>query len=238
MAAAVLLLLGAVAGAGAVREHWLPCRGSMLSGSVLHGYAYGADFSDACLETMDTGFAFVYPAGDVRWGPESVLGTACAVLLALAWGVVVAGSRWSRPTRVVALLPALAGAAAGVLSLLGEGAALESAFPWLLLAVNVLAVPAFVAVAVRESPGLRATLQAALVLCASGAVGVVPTVLDYAYMTTASDANWDLPPGSGYPTVAATALLAVVLLVTTLARRPGRAQAASSRASAAVSALP
>jgi len=223
--ASVLLLLGALAGAGAVREHWLPCRGSMLSGSVVHGYAYGADFSDACLATMDNGFALVYPAGDVRWGAESVLGTGCALLLALAWAVVVVSSPWSRTTRVVAVLPAFANAAAGLLSLLAEGAAVESAFGWLLLSVNLLAVPAFVAVVVRESPDGRATLQAALALCASGAVGVVPSVLDYAFMTSFSDANWDLPPGSGYPTVVTSALLALVLLAVT--RRGSRRRSAA-----------
>jgi hypothetical protein len=33
---------------------WLPCRGSMLSYSIVYGYAYiGPDFSDACLRRMD-----------------------------------------------------------------------------------------------------------------------------------------------------------------------------------------
>ena len=87
--AGVLLLLGAAAGAGAVREHWLSCRGSMLSGSVLHGYAYGGDFSDACLQAMDNGFSLVWPDGKDPWRAEAAFGVACALLLALAWTVVV-----------------------------------------------------------------------------------------------------------------------------------------------------
>lgn len=220
--ASVLLLLGAATGAGAVREHWLACRGSMLSGSVLHGYAYGADFSDGCLDAMDRGFALVWPGGADRWGAESLLGTTTALLLALAWAVVVLSSRWSPWTKALAGLPALATVTAGVLSLLRGGDALDTVFFWLLLAVDVLSVVAFVAVGVNESPPRRTMLQAAMVLCGTGAVGLFPQLADYIAMTAFSDANWDTPPGSGYPTVVAVALLAVALLVVTLVRTPTR----------------
>jgi hypothetical protein len=36
--------------------HWLPCRGSMLRGSIVHDYDYddeGSSFSDLCLRRMD-----------------------------------------------------------------------------------------------------------------------------------------------------------------------------------------
>jgi hypothetical protein len=34
--------------------HWLPCRGSMLRGSIVYDYAYdGGKFSDECLRRMD-----------------------------------------------------------------------------------------------------------------------------------------------------------------------------------------
>ena len=213
----------------------------MLSGSVLHGYAYGADFSDPCLRAMDDGFALVWPDGKDPWRAESLLGVGCALLLALAWAVVVLGSSWSGPTRLLAGLPALATATAGVVSLLGgSGDALDASFRWLTVAISLLGLVAFVAVAVREAPGARALLQSAVALAGSTAVGFVPSMLDHAFMASFSDANWDAPPGSGYPTVVVVALLAVALLVITLVRRPAGvpAQAASSSASAAVSALP
>lgn len=51
---AALMLASAVAAGWSTYLYWLPCRGSMLSGSIIDGYAYvGADFSDACLRRMD-----------------------------------------------------------------------------------------------------------------------------------------------------------------------------------------
>ena len=237
--ASALLLLGALSGAGAVYVHWLPCRGSMLSGSVLHGYAYGPDFSESCLRAMDAGFSLVWPSGAKRWDAESVLGTTTALLLALAWTVVVAGSRWSGRTKLPAGLPVVVTATAGATSLLGGGEALDTAFTWLLVAVDVLGIVAFVAIGVREEPGARVLLQSGLALAAVGAVGWFPLIGDYLVMAATSDANWDAPPGTGYVTVATIALLALALLGVTLARRPAaRSQAASRSASAAVSALP
>lgn len=219
--ASFLLLLGAAFGAAAVRQHWLPCRGSMLSGSVLHGYAYGPDFSDACLVAMDAGFSLVWPDGQDPWRAENVLGVTSALLLALTWTVVLLTSRWSRTTRLLAVVPALlTGVAALTTFVLRGGDAVETAYGWLLIAVNATAVVAFVAVGVREEPGRRTMAQVALVLGASTAAGFFPSMADYILMASASDANWDSPPGSGYPTVVAVALLALVTLALTLLPRP------------------
>ena len=92
-------------------------------------------------------------------------------------------------------------------------------FVRLLEGIDVLAVVAFVVIAVRERPGRRTLWRVALALAASTGVGVVANVLDYAFMTAFSEADWDTPPGSGYPTVVVTALLAVALLVATLGPR-------------------
>lgn len=229
--AAVLLLLGAVAGAGAVREHWLDCRGSMLSGSVLRGYAYGPDFSEACLETMDRGgFAFVWPSGEDPWGTESLLGMVCALLWTLSWVVVVAAARWSRGTRVVAGIPAVLTAGVALGNLLSvRSDALDVGFRLLLFAVDLSAVVAFVVIAARERLSVRTLSRVALVLAGSTAVGQFPSILDYAFMVTVfSDANWDVPPGAGYPTVVAVGVLgAAVLLMTALP--PARARRAADR---------
>jgi hypothetical protein len=219
--ASVLLLFGAVAGGGAVREHWLDCRGSMLSGSVLRAYAYGPDFSEACLRTMDNGgFAFLWPDGRKPRGTESVLGMTGALLLALSWVVVMATAGWSRCTRVVAGVPAAltTGVALGNL-LPGSSDASDSGFSWLLVAVNVSAVVAFVVIAAQERLGGRALWRVAFVLGGSTAVGFFPMLADYAFMVAFSDANWDAPPGNGYPTVVAVALSGVAVLAMTLRDR-------------------
>lgn len=232
--ASVLLLLGALVGATAVRQHWLPCRGSMLSGSVLHDYAYGADFSDGCLRAMDSGFGFVDSAAGGALSAESLLGTLAVLLLALAWASLLVGSGWSVKTKQWALLPALASAATLVLNLDRVAETIGILSMLILLAPNVLAVVAFAAIAVLESPGAVVMVQAALVLVPSTAVGLLPTIADYMIMVHLSDANWDAPPGSGYPTLAAVVLIASALLAITLVGT--RARRSNTHASIAVGA--
>jgi hypothetical protein len=50
-------MLAAAAAAGrSTYLYWLPCRGSMLRGSIIHGYAnVEPNFSDLCLQRMDGG---------------------------------------------------------------------------------------------------------------------------------------------------------------------------------------
>ena len=72
-------------------------------------------------------------------------------------------------------------------------------------------------------------------LGASTAAGFFPSLADYLFMASASDANWDSPPGSGYPTVVAVALLALVTLaLTLLPRRPVPTAPAEDRVRAEV----
>jgi len=220
---AVLLVLGAVTGGGAVREHWLSCRGTMLSGSALHGYAYGPDFSDACLQTMDNGFSFTWPDGMDSWRPEAAFGTACSLLLALAWMVVIAASTWSYPTRLLAAPPAILTAAAGLISAFAPSSdALDTAYVVLLVAISLTSVTALTAIGVRKNPGRWTLCKAAIALAGSSAVGFFAQMADYSFMTSFSDANWDTPPGTGYPTVVAMALLGFALLAVTFAARPQR----------------
>lgn len=219
----MLLLLSAVAGAGAVRQHWLACRGSMLSGSVLRGFAYGPDFSDGCLQAMDDGFSFAWPEGKDPWRPEAAFGVAFALLLALAWFVVVWVNRWSSSTRLLAALPAVLTAVAGLVTLVGPGGdALNSAYSGLLMLISATAVAALGAIAVRERPDRKTLVQVALALLAAASLGFFPMMTDYAFMTSFSDANWDTPPGTGCPTVTVIVLCAVALLALTLVRSPQR----------------
>ena len=75
------LMLAAAAAAGwSTYLHWLPCRGSMLRGSIIQGDDYvGGEFSDLCLRRMD---------GDPG-AVESELNVVAMVLL----GVASAGLR-------------------------------------------------------------------------------------------------------------------------------------------------
>jgi hypothetical protein len=220
--ASALLLIGAVVGAGTVWLHWLPCRGSMLSGSVLNGYAYGPDFSRECLRAMDSGFGLVDSAAAGLWSVETLLGTIAVLLLTSAWTSVVVGSGWSASTKQWALLPALASVATLVLNVDGVAETLGILAMVLLIAPNVLAVVAFAAVRSRATPGAVVMWQVALALGASTAAGLIPAIADYAFMASFSDANWDAPPGAGYPTVVGVALIALALLVITFARVPAR----------------
>jgi len=86
----------------------------MLSGSIIHGYSYGPELSDACLRRMDGALPFPYPpepAEQTAWASE--LGVAATVLLGLAWITLVLGLGWSRRTKAAAALP---GAASTVLA--------------------------------------------------------------------------------------------------------------------------
>lgn len=208
-AAATLLLGSAAATAGSTYLHWLPCRGSMLSGSIFRGYAYGPDFSDACLRRMDGGLPFPYPpepAEQAPWAAE--LGVAAMVAAALAWLVLVVGLRW--PTR--AALPGLALLGVAVLAALAARDATrgpDAELPlWLWVSIDVTAVIALVAVGDRQD-----VRRLALVLWGTTAFGLVQSAAAYLFMTgVVSDANWDVPPGTGYLTAAALFGSAVVTL--------------------------
>ena len=70
---------------------------------------------------MDAGFSLVWPDGQDPWRAENVLGVTSALLLALAWTVVVSTSRWSRTTRLLAAVPALLTGAAALTTFVLRG---------------------------------------------------------------------------------------------------------------------
>ena len=206
-----LLLAAGAAAAWSTYLYWLPCEGSMLSGSVLRDYAYGQDFSDACLRRMDSGTPFPFPIT----GPEATPGSpelavAAMVLGGLAWAVIVLGSRLPRPITVPALLPSLATIIVATLT-----AAHAS---WLFAIIIDLA--AFIAlVALLDGrPELRAVdrLRIVVALWGAAAFGAVLSMLEYLIMVMLSDANWDVPPGTGYLLAAVPAVAGVLTLVLTL----------------------
>lgn len=81
-----LLLAAAALAAGlATYLFWLPCRGSMLLGSMFFPVDIGSEFSDACLVRMDTGtpFPFLADPGQQSWWSSQLAGISVA-LAALA----------------------------------------------------------------------------------------------------------------------------------------------------------
>ena len=108
------MLASAVAAGLSPYLHWLPCRGSMLLGSIIQGDdSVGGTFSDLCLRRMD---------GDQGpWG--LALYVLAMVLAGVAWLTLVFGLRWQRWTKRVAALPGLA-----TLALAGASATGDAVF--------------------------------------------------------------------------------------------------------------
>jgi hypothetical protein len=214
LAAAGLLLASAVAAGHSVYLYWLPCRGSMLSGSVLLGYAYGPDFSDACLRRMDTGMPFPYPGETAEQvAGASSLGVVAMVLAGLAWLVLVWGSGGAVRTEAVVALPGLL-----TVGLAGHAVLAAESFAYgavLMVLWILVEIAAFVAVVVLlAQPSGRDGPPFPLLAAAWGstAFGGFHQIADFSVMTIFSDANWDVPPGAGFLTTAVLALCAFVTL--------------------------
>lgn len=229
--AAALMLAAAAAIAWATYLHWLPCRGTLLSGSLLRSYRYGPGFSRACYRRMDTGLPFPYPperAEQTAWASE--LGVVAMVFVSAAWVGVVLAQRWPLRTTTVALLPSVATLAAAVDAAEAIGTAIRSpgdfASLWLLLGADAAAVAALVAVRVwqPEVPG-RLFRRLVVLIWGTTAFSFVHLSADYAFMIIFSDANWDTPPLSGYLTAAAIAVSAVLTAGLTLRRPQSQANA-------------
>ena len=96
------MLAAAAATGRSTYMYWLPCRGSMLRGSIINYYVdVGRKFSPACKQAMDGDVALVVP-----W--TSGLNLVAMALLGVAWLTLVVGLRWRWRTRAVAALPGLA----------------------------------------------------------------------------------------------------------------------------------
>jgi hypothetical protein len=212
--AAGLLLASAVAAGHAVYLYWWPCRHAMLSGTILRGYAYGPDFGEACLRRMDTGMPFPYPGEPVEWAAGAgLLGALGMVLAGLAWLVLTWGSGEGVGSGAVIALPGLLTVGLAVHAVLaaesfGYGAVLM--ILWILIEIT-----AFVAVVVLlGEPSGRGWPPLPLVAAAWGstAYGGFHQIADFVAMMIFSDANWDVPPGTGYLTTAVLGLCAFVTL--------------------------
>ncbi|HEY5821674.1 MAG TPA: hypothetical protein VIT20_06840 [Propionibacteriaceae bacterium] len=218
-AASITVLAAAAATGWATYLHWLPCRGTMLSASILRGYAYGPDFSDACLRRMDGGLPFPFPSEPAEMTPGAAeLGVIAVALAALAWLVLVLGLRWSIADKAIAALPGLATmmvalAAAQLAGDAGRGPD-ESGPGWLWWLPDLMVVGAFIALALRRPALTRRTeLRLVVMLWGTSAFGFVHQFAAYLTAASLSDANWDNPPGTGYGTALVLVFSAVATIV-------------------------
>jgi hypothetical protein len=219
----MLMLASAVAAIWSTYLHWLPCRGSMLNGSILSGPT--ADFTAACLRRMDAGLPFpsTFDTDDqAPWASE--LGVAGTVLAGLAWLTLVLGLRWSLRTKAVAALPSLASFVVAVVC----GVALAGAAPnpdefllvRLRLAIDGSAFLALIMIlAWQPEVRGRSLLRLLLVLWGTAAFGIVHAAAEWIAMGFFSVADWDVTPGTGYLT-GATLIMSGLLTVLMTLRRP------------------
>ena len=222
----VLLMAAGVAAGWATYLHWMPCRGALLSGSVVRGYRYGPDFSEACLRRMDGGLPFAYPpepSEQTAWASE--LGVVAMVLAGTALLVLTLGMRWAARTKAVVALPGpatltLAAVSAVAISETGRGPG-DYVSGWLLLTPEAAMVVAIVAIVAWQPEVTRRCWAGVLVMAwGSTAFGGVHLALEYAFMVAFSDANWDVPPLTGYVTAATLMGAAAVTITLTLRSRP------------------
>src|SRR5215213_8594387 len=198
----------------------MPCRGDMLDSSILRPFDREMSFTDGCLRRMDSGTRLPYPpevAEQNRWA--SGLGTAAVALAGLTWLPLAASLGWRVRTRLVALVPLmfslvtmLASWSASRDLTRSESASLPV---WLWAAPEVAAVLAVVAVVRWEAELQQPVVRLIVLAWGATAFGLVHLVVDYAAMVSFNSANWDVPPGTGYGTVAVLVAAATVTLLTT-----------------------
>lgn len=215
----VLLMAAGLATGWSTYLHWLPCRGALLSGSLVRGYRYGPDFSDACLRRMDSGLPFPYPPEPSEQTPwASELGVVAMALAGTAWIVLLLGMRWSVRTKSVVALPGLATLMLAVISAVAIADTARGADDyvsvWLWVTPEAATVVAIAAILAWQ-PEVTGRCWARVLVVAWGttAFGFLHMLVEYVLMIAFSDANWDAPPLTGYVT-AATLIVAAVLTLT------------------------
>ena len=214
-----LMLAAAAATARSTYLYWLPCKGSMLRGSIINYYVdVGRKFSPACKQAMDGDVALVVP-----W--TSGLNLVAMALLGVAWLTLVVGLRWRWRTRVVAALPGLATlavAAAGAAAI-GDPKPFEYTPPLmgLVMFLELLAVAALVWILVWQPEARARRIAPRLVVVLSGttAFGFVHVITEYFTMLSFGGGNGDMPIGYGYLIFATITISAILTVIMTLLMR-------------------
>jgi hypothetical protein len=231
--AAGLMLVSAVAAAWSTYLYWLPCRGTMLEGTLLQPFSGdGRTYEeyekldpavkasmDACLRRMDGDIS-----GQAPWTSELLI--LAMALAGVAWLTLVIGLRWRLRTKAVAALPGLGTVALALAVAMTIGDA-EQGEDGSLLRMLLVGVEwsALVALAViwawqPEVRTRRSFLRLAVAVWGTTAFGIFHQMLAYVIMVGFSERDWDEPPGTGYLTVAAIAISAILIVIMTLRMPP------------------
>ena len=213
-----MLVAGAATGLSTYL-YWLPCRGSMLKGSIINYYVdVGRKFSPACKQAMDGDIALVTP-----W--TSGLNLVAMALLGIAWLTLVVGLRWRWRTRAVAALPGLATLAVAVAgaAAIGDPKPFEYTPPLmgLVMFFELLAVVALVWVLVWQPDARNRHIGPRLVVVLSGttAFGFVHVITEYFTMLSFAGGNGEAPIGYGYLIFATITISAILTVIMTLLMR-------------------
>jgi hypothetical protein len=227
--AAGLMLTSAVAAAWSTYLYWLPCRGSMLEGTLIQpSSGDGRTYEEferldpavkaamrACEARMDGDIS-----GQAPWTSEMFV--LAMALAGLAWLTLVVGLRWQLRTRAVAALPGLAtvGMALAVAVTIGDAERGEDN-PLLTMLPVALEWSALLALAMiwvwqPEVRTRRRFLRVVVALWGTTAFGIFHQMLEYMIMIGFSERDWDDPPGTGYLTVATITISAILLVIMTL----------------------
>ena len=229
MLAAGLMLASAVAAAWSTYLYWLPCRGTMLEGTLLQPFSGdGRTYEeyekldpavkasmDACLRRMDGDIS-----GQAPWTSELLI--LAMALVGLAWLTLVFCVRWHLRTKAVAALPGLATVvmAMAVAVTIGdaEGGEDNPLLRMMLVAVEWFALLALAAIWVWQPKERtrRRFLRLAVAVWGTTAFGIFHQMLEYMIMVASSERDWDEPPGTGYLTVAVIAISAILIVIMTL----------------------
>ena len=222
------MLTSAVAAAWSTYLYSLPCRGSMLEGTLIHpSSGDGGTYEEytkldpaikaamrACEARMDGDIS-----GQAPWTSEMfVLSMALA---GLAWLTLVLGVRWQLRTKAVAALPGLATVGMALAVAATIGAERREYHPVLeMLSVagewSALLALAMIWAWQPEVHTRRRFLRIAVALWGTTAFGVFHLMLEYMIMIGFSERDWDDPPGTGYLTVATITISAILLVIMTL----------------------
>ena len=232
------MLVAAAATGRSTYLYWLPCRGSMLEGTLLQPFSGdGRTYEEyekldpavkaamqACEARMDGDIS-----GQAPWTSELLM--LAMALAGLAWLTLVLGLRWRLRTKAVAALPGLGTVALALAMAVTIGDA-ERGEDRSLLTMLPVAVEwsALVALAVvwawqPEVRTRRRFLRLALAVWGTTAFGIFHQMLAYMIMVGFSERDWDEPPGTGYLTVAAIAISAILIVIMTLRMPPRAAEA-------------
>jgi hypothetical protein len=208
--------------------YWLPCRGSMLRGSIINYYVdVGRKFSPACKQAMDGDVALVVP-----W--TSGLNLVAMALLGVAWLTLVMGLRWRWRTRAVAALPGLATLAVAVAGAvtIGDPKPFEYTPPLmgLVMFLELLAVVALVLIFAwqPEARGRHIGPRLVVVLSGTTAFGFVHVITEYFTMLRFAGGNGETPIGYGY-LIFATITISAILTVIMTRRAPQKIADAEPR---------